>query len=316
MNLMIAFRAGLKMLLHKDKLVAFDFLQVVRHDIIKNTFTGEFEDEQSFVVYEYAPYVFDQVRRLIGISREEYQRSIGPENMLGNLLLGYLDSMRELASEGQSGSLFYLTPDGRFFVKTIKEGEFEQMRTTLRSYYEYLDRNPSSLIFRVTGLYSMRGMIGGKFRTKYLIIMQNVFSEFRPAISYDLKGSTYNRTSYTRTGELKSKVLKDLDWMRDGRKIKMEDEAARTSLLATIKSDCIFLASLRSIDYSLIVGITPDAEKGDQYCLAIIDTLTHFGGMKRLEYFFKRVFLGKGASCVPPNQYAKRFYRFLHSQIV
>ena len=40
MNMLIGFRAGLKMLLYKDDLVDSDFHHVVRHDINKVTFTS------------------------------------------------------------------------------------------------------------------------------------------------------------------------------------------------------------------------------------------------------------------------------------
>ena len=68
--------------------------------------------------------------------------------MLGNLLLGYLDYMRELASEGKSGSLFYLTPDGGYFVKTIRKQEFKILWKGLRNYHEHLKRNTNSLIYK------------------------------------------------------------------------------------------------------------------------------------------------------------------------
>lgn len=125
-----------------------DFDHVVRHDILKNTFTRGFDKKNNFVLFEYAPYVFDDIRRLIGIEREDYQRSVGPEDMLGNLLLGYLDSMQELASEGNSGSLFYLTPDGAYFVKTVKHSEFKVLWRGLRGYYEHLRQHPTSLIYK------------------------------------------------------------------------------------------------------------------------------------------------------------------------
>ena len=43
MNMLIGFRAGLKMLLYKDELVDSDFAHVVRHDINKVTFTSAFD---------------------------------------------------------------------------------------------------------------------------------------------------------------------------------------------------------------------------------------------------------------------------------
>lgn len=135
-------------MLYKDQLVDEDFDHVVRHDISKTTFKRTFDKKENFTMYEYAPYVFDDIRRLIGIEREDYQRSVGPEDMLGNLLLGYLDSMQELASEGNSGSLFYLTPDGGYFVKTVKHSEFKVMWRGLRGYHDHLKTNNNSLIYK------------------------------------------------------------------------------------------------------------------------------------------------------------------------
>lgn len=47
----------------------------------------------------------------------------------------------------------------------------------------------------------------------------------------------------------------------------------------------------------------------------IIDTLTPFNRKKWMEYSFKKLALGKGISCVPPDQYSRRFYEFLRDQV-
>jgi hypothetical protein len=33
-------------------------------------------------MFDHAPYVFGDIRKLMGIEREEYQRSVGPEGIL------------------------------------------------------------------------------------------------------------------------------------------------------------------------------------------------------------------------------------------
>lgn len=120
----------------------------MRHDINNVTFRSKFEAKDRFVVAEHAPYVFDAIRQLIGIDRDSYQRSVGPEGILGNLLLGYLNSMSELGQQGGSGSLFYLTPDSQYLVKTIKKEEFELAFSTLKQYHEHLKRNTNTLIYK------------------------------------------------------------------------------------------------------------------------------------------------------------------------
>lgn len=39
------------------------------------------------------------------------------------------------------------------------------------------------------------------------------------------------------------------------------------------------------------------------YYLGIIDTLTHFGPKKSMEFIFKRIYQGDGISCKPPATY-------------
>lgn len=58
---------------------------------------------------DYAPFVFQNLREHFGIRNEDYVHSIGPGNMLSNLMLGSLSSLSELGSEGKSGSFFYFT---------------------------------------------------------------------------------------------------------------------------------------------------------------------------------------------------------------
>lgn len=43
------------------------------------------------------------------VSNSEYIRSVGPENLIGSLMLGKLNSLTELGSTGKSGSFFYFT---------------------------------------------------------------------------------------------------------------------------------------------------------------------------------------------------------------
>ena len=330
-------------MLYKETLVDFDYKQIVRHDINKMTFSGYFQKSSNFLVFEYAPYVFEDIRIGCGVDREEYQKSIGPENMLGNLLLGYLDSMTELASEGKSGSLFYLTPDSQFFVKTIRKSEFDVLFIHLKSYHEHLKRNTNSLIYKITGLYSIDTYINGKHRILYVEIMKNVFCDHKPTFTYDLKGSTYKRTAY-KDGVQKSKVLRDLDWINHKMHINLSPDSKKM-ILGCIEKDTRWLRSIGVMDYSLIVGVSSvgakensiiQTKKGEEhlhqstnqstkpiisrcgrfmYTVSIIDILTSYACLKRLETAFKVLLYGRGVSCVHPKYYSERFYDFCKTKV-
>jgi 1-phosphatidylinositol-4-phosphate 5-kinase len=62
--------------------------------------------------YDYAPYIFNSIREMEGISPEQYLASIGPERLVTGLLTGDVTSLAELCSPGKSGSFLYFTYDG------------------------------------------------------------------------------------------------------------------------------------------------------------------------------------------------------------
>jgi 1-phosphatidylinositol-4-phosphate 5-kinase len=53
-------------------------------------------------------------------------------------------------------------------------------------------------------------------------------------------------------------------------------------------------------------------EKSAVYFIGIIDILTQYNTKKKFEHMFKSIkYDGNTISCVPPRQYADRFYRFM-----
>lgn len=45
--------------------------------------------------------------------------AFGPEQLVGNLLLGTLSTLSEKITDGKSGNFFFTTHDGYFLCKTI-----------------------------------------------------------------------------------------------------------------------------------------------------------------------------------------------------
>lgn len=146
--------------------------------------------------FDYAPFAFHEIRTLFGITTEDYLKSIGPENMLSNLMRGNLTTLTELVSSGKSGSFFYYSADGRFTLKTIHRAEFHFLKKILKNYYEYISANPQTLIVKFFGLHKIRFKFSKKLRWKkiYIIIMSNVFHTSKEIHErYDIKGSSYKR---------------------------------------------------------------------------------------------------------------------------
>lgn len=102
-----------------------------------------------FHFIDYSPSIFYRIRLMYGVTNQEYQRSVGPESLLGNLVMGRLNSLTELGSSGKSGSFFYFTEDskymlylGKYMIKTISVLEAKFFRRILKNYYSHVKRYP------------------------------------------------------------------------------------------------------------------------------------------------------------------------------
>lgn len=79
----------------------------------------EFDWKKACSFYEYSPLIFERIRKMYGISNDDFLRSIGPEQLLGDLIFGNLASLTEKVSSGKSGSFFYYSFDDKYMLKTI-----------------------------------------------------------------------------------------------------------------------------------------------------------------------------------------------------
>ena len=86
---------------------------------------------------DYAPRVFSVIRNLNNITEDDYLRSLGKDS-LGSFLAGQ-KSFRSSVSSGKSGSFFFTSSDGNYFVKTLPDREFEVAKEILYYYLSFLN---------------------------------------------------------------------------------------------------------------------------------------------------------------------------------
>lgn len=160
--------------------------------------------------------------------------------------------LRELSNPGASGSIFYLTDDDEFIIKTVQHKEGEFLQKLLPGYYMNLNQNPRTLLPKFFGLYCYQC----NSKNVRLIAMNNLLPSFiKMHLKYDLKGSTYNRKANKSERQKKSPTYKDLDFMEhhpNGISLEADTYAA---LIKTIQRDCRVLESFKIMDYSLLVGV-------------------------------------------------------------
>ncbi|XP_072537603.1 phosphatidylinositol 4-phosphate 5-kinase type-1 beta [Salminus brasiliensis] len=187
----------------------------------------------------YAPLAFRYFRELFGIKPDDYLYSICKEPLI------------ELSNPGASGSLFYLTSDDEFIIKTVQHKEAEFLQKLLPGYYMNLNQNPRTLLPKFYGLYCVQS---GGINIR-LVVMNNVLPRsLKMHYKYDLKGSTYKRRASRKEREKPCPTYKDLDFqdMHEGLYF---DTETYNALTKTLQRDCRVLESFKIMDYSLLLGV-------------------------------------------------------------
>ncbi|CAM0957584.1 unnamed protein product [Alopecurus aequalis] len=185
---------------------------------------------------DYCPMVFRNLREMFKIDAADYMISI-----CGS------DALRELSSPGKSGSIFFLSQDDRFMIKTLRKSEVQVLLRMLPDYYHHVHTCENTLVTKFFGLHRVKPSSGQKFR---FVVMGNMFyTALRIHRRFDLKGSSLGRS----TDKIKideNTTLKDLDLNYS---FYLEPHW-RDALLKQIETDSEFLRNQGIMDYSLLLG--------------------------------------------------------------
>ncbi|KAL3628442.1 Phosphatidylinositol 4-phosphate 5-kinase 9 [Castilleja foliolosa] len=186
---------------------------------------------------DYCPMVFRNLREMFKIDAADYMMSI-----CGN------DALRELSSPGKSGSVFFLSQDDRFMIKTLRKSEVKVLLRMLPNYHCHVRKYDNTLITKFFGLHRIKPSSGQKFR---FVVMGNMFcTELRIHRRFDLKGSSLGRSA-DKVKIDENTILKDLDLNY----CFYLEPSWRDALLQQIEIDSKFLESENIMDYSLLLGV-------------------------------------------------------------
>ncbi|KAK5910111.1 hypothetical protein CesoFtcFv8_003979 [Champsocephalus esox] len=188
----------------------------------------------------YAPLAFRYFRDLFGIKPDDYLYSLVNEPLI------------ELTNPGASGSLFYLTSDDEFIIKTVQHKEAKFLQRLLPGYYMNLNQNPRTLLPKFYGLYCIQS---GGINIR-LVVMNNMLPRsVKMHYKYDLKGSTYKRRASRKEREKSCPTYKDLDFQDMHEEGLYFDPETYNNLMKTLQRDCRVLESFKIMDYSLLLGV-------------------------------------------------------------
>ncbi|XP_043546382.1 phosphatidylinositol 5-phosphate 4-kinase type-2 alpha isoform X1 [Chiloscyllium plagiosum] len=229
-------------MLMPDDFKAYSKIKVDNHLFNKENMPSHFKFK------EYCPMVFRNLRERFAIDDQDYQNSVTRSAPFSN------------DSQGRSGARFHTTYDRRYVVKTISSEDVAEMHNILKKYHQYIvECHGNTLIPQFLGMYRLT--VDGV--ETYMIVTRNVFGHRLPVYrKYDLKGSTVAREASDKEKAKELPTYKDNDFINDGQKIYI-DENNKKMFLEKLKKDVEFLAQLKIMDYSLLVGIH-DVERAEQ----------------------------------------------------
>ncbi|KAK5779685.1 uncharacterized protein PWA37_000888 [Arxiozyma heterogenica] len=285
-----------------------------------------------FEFKDYFGSIFLKIRNTFNVGTKEYLESLTSKYVLN-----------ELNSPGKSGSFFYFSKDYKYIIKTIHRNEHIHLRKYLSTYYKYIKDNPNTMICQYYGLHRVKLPRSFKNRIQnrkiYLVVMYNVFPPWiKMDLTYDLKGSKFGRYTDVCNQNSENDIRKDLNWIHEGKKLTFNDSEVKTNFLNQLWKDVNLLASMNTMDYSLLVGIhfknnshtlkTTDmpsllsidikhvnnsiSNNDLIYFVGIIDCLTDYSIIKKLETIVRSInHKPSNISATPPYYYALRLYKFI-----
>ena len=139
-------------------------------------------------------------------------------------------------ASGASGSFFFFSKDKHFIIKTMSQSEKEFfLKNLAMPYFEHLRKNPTSLLARIYGFYTVR--IAG-LSPVHIMLMAHTMQVSRPdhvSRVFDLKGSTVDRSVRFTKSTSGLKTLKDENF------VQINNKSNSVNLIKIFESERAFI---------------------------------------------------------------------------
>ncbi|GFR63759.1 phosphatidylinositol 4-phosphate 5-kinase type-1 gamma [Elysia marginata] len=258
----------------------------------------------------YAPVAFRYFRHLFGIQPDDFMLSLCDEHL------------KELSNPGASGSIFYLTYDDEFIIKTVQHKEAEFLQKLLPGYFLNISQNKRTLLPKFYGLYCYQVLESFKIMDYSLLMgiynLDLANKEKQEAQTMEDEHSPNQEQGYTPNPDMSSQGHSGL---QRGKSFKtrigqystpMESIQGNRELTEDLDEDEDVPSDYEN-GTPCPGGIPARNAKGERLLiyLGIIDILQSFRLKKRLEHTVKSMVIdGDTISVHRPSYYAQRFLQF------
>ncbi|CAF1205861.1 unnamed protein product [Rotaria sordida] len=160
--------------------------------------------------------------------------------------------LRDLPNPGASGSIFYITADDAYIIKTVSRKEARFLLGLLPGYYMNLTQNPFTLLPKFFGLFCYQS---SNKNIRFVIMNNLIPTNVKLSEKYDLKGSIYKRKASEEEHKRELPTLKDNDYKYQHPHGLILESFFYDQLMQTIEDDVRVLGSFDIMDYSLLLAI-------------------------------------------------------------
>ncbi len=199
---------------------------------------------------DYAPKVFSLLRTAHGISVANFVDELVTTEPVIHLAI----NKDKCGSNLRFAERFYwYSQTGQYIVKGVSEEAFRFFLSYLDKYFAHLVNNAGdSFLPRIFGMYRVRN--SQRHDPIYLMVMKNHFwGPNRPQTRWEIKGSKTGRTASETERTNPVPVLKDNDFTENNMLFVRPEQ--KELIMAQVKRDVDFLASINVMDYAFHVGI-------------------------------------------------------------
>ncbi|CAF0734655.1 unnamed protein product [Adineta steineri] len=193
-----------------------------------------------FHLKTYAQTAFRFFRNAFGVDPSSFMLSLCAKDL------------RELPNPGASGSIFYITADDTYILKTVSKKEARFLLSLLPGYYMNLTQNPFTLLPKFFGLYCYQS---ANKNIRFVIMNNLIPTNVRLHEKYDLKGSIYKRKASEEERKRDLPTLKDNDFKSINLHGLILEPFFHDQLIQTIEDDVRVLGSFDIMDYSLLLAV-------------------------------------------------------------
>ncbi|KRX00112.1 hypothetical protein PPERSA_07219 [Pseudocohnilembus persalinus] len=293
---------------------AEDFKQKKKENLISQL-TQDDSIRKAYSFVDYCPVVFDCLRREMNISRESYLRTVGPETILGNLIMGRMNSLTELCRFDQKKNRMKFMVVGHIFSTSLSiEQRYELKGSTYKrtARKKEGEQPEKDIAFKDQDFIDdqMKFSLEQKEKEKVLIQFQRdlEFLKYHQLFNYRLLVGFHKQDI--------NKILQHKNLQFLGKNFRNSlNQTSVNGAGVNLNNHNSQQNQQKNEERSSLPGF--NTKEGEHVVfMGILNFLKRYQATNQVTHFFTSTFTNNVVSTVPPDDYANRMFKFISDYVL